>query len=86
MPPLKDGDNWVRDRTLKANLLAEHFFAKSELPPAQVQLPDFPKKETTPHLAKSFMVRTRMARKILRELQLGKATGILFFDCFSVSF
>jgi len=76
MPPLKDGDSRARDPTLKANLLAETLLAKSALPPAPVQLPDFPRRETTLRLAEFFMVRTRTAGKILRELQLGTATGI----------
>ena len=41
IPPLKDGETWIKDPDAKANLFAKIFDKKAELPPEEIDCPYF---------------------------------------------
>ncbi len=76
IPPLKVGKNWVLDPAGKADLLAQTFRSKSQLPPADPEMPvDECPLDGAPQMASFFVIRTRTVLKILRKLKLDKASG-----------
>ena len=78
IPPLKHEGVWIKDPYLKANLFAESFSKKAELPPEEIDCPFFgiPDIEFEDFVA----LRSRRMQKILSSLNVSKATGP---DCIS---
>ena len=64
---------WLQDSQEKADLLAQTFQQKSQLPPASTDdIPFFP---VPPGFPNQNIIRSRYARKELSELRVNQATG-----------
>ena len=73
IPPLRDQDAWVNGSKEKANLFAQTFHSKAQLPAETVDCPFFgnPDAEFEDFVA----LRSRQTLKELKKLDVNKATG-----------
>ena len=74
IPPLKTADGrWITDPEEKAQLLSDTFAAKSVLPPPPTDPAEYP--EPTVKMSGFLVIRARAVKRILKALNVSKATG-----------